>query len=76
MKIAEMVHFGREMLKAMSENDVKVSDWKYVPMYDEYRHMRSKGMKYRYVIAHLAMIYHISKSKVERIIRRLGKDVK
>ena len=75
MKVAKIVFLGRELLKLMSENDVKTGDWKYVKMYEEYHHMRENGVKYRAVIAELALCYSLSRSKVERIIRRLGRDV-
>ncbi len=76
MEIAEIVRIGRELLKLMSENDVKVDDWKWLKMYDEFKMMRRHRVKYRAVIAELAFTHHISRAKVERIIRRLRKDVK
>mgnify|MGYP006379089447 CR=1 FL=1 len=75
MKVIDLVKFSREMLKTLSENEVKTGDWKYVKMYEEYRHMRDIGLKYRYVIAELAATHNISRSKIERIIRRFERDV-
>ena len=37
MKVVELVKFSREMLKTLSENEVKTGDWKYVKMYEEYK---------------------------------------
>lgn len=76
MKVIDLVKFSREMLKMLSENEVKTGDWKYVKMYEEYRHMRDMGLKYRYVIAELAATHNISRSKIERIIRRFERTVK
>ena len=76
MKICEIVKLGKEMLKTMSDYGVKDGDWKYIDLYEEYKGMRKKGFKYRYVIMQLSLTHGISKSKVERIIRRLGQDVK
>ena len=76
MKIVEIVKIGRELLKMMSENDVKLEDWKYIKLYDEFKRMRANRVKYRVTISELAVSHNISMSKVERIIRRLGKDVK
>lgn len=73
MEVAEIVRIGRELLKLMSENEVKIDDWKYLKMYEEYKRMRSNRIKYRFAISELAAVYSISKSKVERIIRRLSK---
>jgi hypothetical protein len=74
MKVVELVSIGRELLKRASENEVRVDDWKYLSLYEEYTRMREKGVKYRYAVAHVANHYNISKSKVERIIRRFGRD--
>ena len=76
MEIAEIVKIGRELLKLMSENDVRIGDWKYLKMYEEYKRMRENGVKYRYAVSELSTSYNISRSNVERIIRRLGKTVK
>lgn len=76
MKIVEIIRFGKELLKTMSNYGVKEGDWKYIGLYEEYREMRRKGFKYRFVVMQLSLTHSISKSKVERIIRRLDQDVK
>ena len=76
MEIAEIVRLGREILKTLSENDVRIDDWKYLQMYEEYRRMRSNRVKYRAAILELAAEHNISRAKCERIIRRLSRDVK
>ena len=74
MKVVELLKIGGELLKLMSENDVKRDDYNFVKMYHEYLNMRKSGIKYRAVIQMLAEEYHTSKASVERAIRRLGKD--
>jgi len=74
MKLVDLVKIGAEMLKMMSENDVKLNDWKYVKMHEEYVKMRAEGIKYRAVIAILADKYNTSEASIERIVRRLSKD--
>ena len=74
MKVVEIVKIGRELLKLMSKNDVKEGDWKYLDLYEEYREMRAKGFKYRFAIMQLSLAHSISKSKIERIIRRLNRE--
>ena len=76
MKVIDLVKFSREMLKTLPENEVKTGDWKYVKMYEEYRHMRDMGLKYRYVIAELAATHNISRSKIERIVQKFECTVK
>ena len=76
MEIAEIVKIGRELLKMLSEYDVRLDDWKHLKMYDEFKRMRKNGVKYRYAVSELALTYNLSRAKVERIISRLSKDVK
>lgn len=76
MKMIELVKISRDLLKLMSENEVKTSDWMYIGLYEDYLNMRRLGLKYRYVISELSISYHTSKSSVERVLRRFNKDVK
>lgn len=74
MKVVELLKIGGELLKLMSENDVKRDDYQYVKMYHEYQNMRENGVKYRSAIRMLAEEYHTSKASVERVIRRLDRE--
>lgn len=74
MKVVELLKIGGELLKVMSENDVKRDDYRFVKMYHEYLNMRKAGIKYRAVIQMLSEEYNTSKASVERAIRRLGKN--
>ena len=74
MKVYEMLKLGGEMLKLMSENEVNRDDWRFVPLYEEFRAMRHNGMKYREAVRMLAEDYHISRATVERAIKRLERD--
>lgn len=71
MKVVELLKIGGEMLKLMSENEVNRDDWRFVPMYEEFCEMRSKGMKYRECVKMLAEDYHVSRATIERAIKRL-----
>lgn len=73
MKVVELVKISRELLKVLSENDVRINDWKHLKMFDEFMTMRQNGIKYRYAVSHLSATYGISRANVERTIRRLGK---
>ena len=76
MKAVELVKISKEMMKLMSKYDIKLNDWQYVKMYEEYTDMRRRREKFRYIIAHLAEVYNISESSVKRAIRRLSEEVK
>jgi hypothetical protein len=75
MKVAKIVSMSRDLLKLLSENEVKTGDWKYLQMYEEYQCMRNNGINYRAAVMEVAICHRISRSKAERIIRRLGKEL-
>lgn len=60
MKVIDLLKIQREPLKVMSDCGLKVEDYGYIAMYEEYRERRSHNEKYRYVIMCLSMKYHIS----------------
>jgi hypothetical protein len=76
MKVVEILQIGRELLKMMSENDLRVNDYMFVGMYHEYEFLRGEHEKYNTIISRLSNKYRISQSKVKRIIRRFEKEVK
>lgn len=75
MKRVEILKIGRELLKLMSENDLRLDDYRFVGMFYEYQFLRMEHEKYGSVIDSLSSKYRISQSKVKRIIRRLEKEV-
>lgn len=75
MKVVELLKIGRELLKVLSENEVRTGDWKYVKMYEEYRRMRDNGVKYRAAVMEAATRHGISRANAERIIKRMGKEL-
>lgn len=76
MKAVEMLRIGRELLKVMSENDIARDDWQYVSMYEEFVHRRMMRQGVKRIVRDLAEQYGVSIRTVERVRKRLGKDVK
>ena len=76
MKVVEIVKIARELLKLMSEYGVKVGDQDYVDVYEDFVNMRMNRVKYRSAIRMLAEERKISTRTLERIFRRLSKNVK
>ena len=74
MKAVELVKISSEALKMMSKHDVLRDDWRFVPMYEQYQHMRSLGIKYRACIRTLATDHHVSQATIERALRRLSRN--
>ena len=76
MKATEILRIGRELLKVMSEFDLRVNDYEYIGMLAEYNEMRRNGDKVDFILAVLADRYKVSESTVKRIVRRLSREVK
>lgn len=76
MKVVEIVRIGRELLKVLSENGIKLSDYKYIDAYTDYVNMRQNRVKHRSAIRMLADEKHVSVRTLERVFNRLSKVVK
>ena len=75
MKAIEILKLGKELLKAMSQLDLRLDDYQYINLKADYDRMRGNAEKVDYILATLSDKYHISESTVKRIIRRLSKEV-
>lgn len=75
MKATEILKIGHEILKLMSELDLRVDDYKFLGMKADYDRMRNNREKVDYINAFLSYKYKVSESTVKRIIRRLSKEV-
>lgn len=75
MKAAKLLKIGAEILKMMSENDLRVKDVQHLDLYVEYKKARENHVKYNAIIYDLSLRYNISESTVKRIIRRFERDV-
>lgn len=70
MTLFEILDFNRNMVGIMKEVGVKEDDYRYFPLYEEYRRMVRNGDKVTYIVAVLAERYHVSERKVYSLIRR------
>lgn len=75
MKFANIVSLGAKMLEELSKHGGTIQDWKYLQMYQEFVTSREAGERYRSVIEKLSAKYKLSKTKIERIIRRFRKEL-
>ena len=75
MKAVKIITIARELLKVMSNLDLKTDDWRHIEMYDDYVRMRGEGEKVDYIFHVLSSRYNISESTIKRIVKRLSKEV-
>lgn len=76
MKVVEVLKLGKEMLKTLQESCIKIDDYKYIEMYEEYKRIIGSGGKTSYAVTILSERYGISERKVYYLINRLSKDCK
>lgn len=71
-----MLFLLRDFMKIMSELGIKMDDYKYIDLCQEYNELVSKGNKREYARAVLSRKYSVSESTVFRIITRMNKSIK
>lgn len=71
-----MLFLLRDFMKSMSELGIKMDDYKYIDLCQEYNELVSKGEKREYARAILSKKYSVSESTVFRIISRLNTPIK
>ena len=67
-----LLKLNLNQLKMMSDCDIPVTYYRYVPMYEDYLQMRRSGETKAYIILHLADKYDVSESTVKRVIKALS----
>lgn len=75
MNCAELMKINSKMMELMSKLGIRVTDYRFVELYDEYSKMKMAGEKYWYTITHLSEKYNVSESSVKRLIRKLSREV-
>lgn len=74
MKVYEMLKLVTEALKTMSRNGIFRDDYLYVEAYEQYRRMRSIGVKYDNALDELARERKIAKRTLQRAFKRLSRE--
>lgn len=67
-----LLKLNLNQLKMMSDCDMPVTYYHYVPMYEDYLQMRRSGEKKAYITAVLTERYQVSESTVKRVIKALS----
>jgi len=76
MLAIELLKISREILKSLSEVDVRLDDYRHIGMYNEYRELAEQGLKKEYIRRVLAEKYKVSESTVFRVVSRLEKHIR
>ena len=76
MEAYKLLFLVKDLLKSMSEIGIKMDDYKYIDLCQEYNELITKGEKKEYARAILSKEYSVSESTVFRIISRLNSPIK
>lgn len=75
MKVVKILEIGRDLLKFVSDNELRYDDYRFIGMYYEYEYRREHHEKYNVIIDDLSSKYKVSGSTVKRVLRRLSREV-
>ena len=76
MEVYKALYLIRDLAKSMSDIGIKMDDYRYIGMCQEYNELIAKGEKKEYARAILSKKYSVSESTVFRIISRLSNPLK
>lgn len=72
MKLAELVKINGKAMEMMSSYGIRIKDYQYTDMYEEYTMMVENNDKKEYIYAKLSEKYAIPRRTLLRIIKRLS----
>lgn len=75
MKLAKLIKISTGILTVLSENGIRIDDYKYVTCYEEFVNMRRNRVKYHAAIRMIAEEQKVSERTIERVFRRLSKVI-
>lgn len=76
MKVITIVKLSKNTLEMLSKFGIKVNDFKYTQLYDDFHILRDlRGEKYEIAVTELSEKYGISRSKVIRLVNKYNQQV-
>ncbi len=75
MKAIDFLKINREILKLMSKCDLRMTDFNYVELWNDYASMLRDKEKVSYILYFLSKKYGASESTIKRIIKRFNSEV-
>lgn len=72
----EALKLSSGLIERLELAGVKPSDYRYLPLFEDYREAESRGEKVVYIVATLATKYNVSERTVYSVVERLGSDCK
>ena len=76
MKVVEILKLGEKILEALHGSCIKLSDFQYIGLYEEYQQILSNGGKKTYAITYLSEKYRISERQTYYLVKKFSSDCK
>lgn len=71
----EILKMNERLFSIMLENKVNPNDIRYLPIYEKFLEMKSKGHKVGYIVVYLASEYKMTDRGIYKIIGRFESSV-
>ena len=71
----ELMRTAESLLRVMNDNNIDVSDIKYMKMYDDYIRLKEEGHKVVYIVYYLSEQYGCGETTVYRVVKRMEKRI-
>ena len=75
MRRVDLIRILASAMQAIEQSGVRLEDWRWVALYDEWVRMKNEGHKYEYIVYYLGEKFGISATSVYRIVKRLEKPI-
>lgn len=75
MRRIDLIKFNAELLQKMQSCGIKLNDWQYVNLYNDYEEMLASGTKKTAISLILAEKYNLSERQFYNIIKHLKSSV-
>ena len=70
MRIIDILKFNRELLGKIQDAGIRLTDCRYIDLYNEYQDLQAQGEKITYIVAMLSEKYSISERTIYDVVKR------
>ena len=74
MTVYDIVSLNRELLKRLHKNGIKVGDYKWLDLYNDYLQMKADGDKTSYIVATLSNKYKVCERQVFKVVKMMSQN--
>lgn len=75
IKAVDFIRLTEHICNELTRNNINPADTKFIELYDDWERMIGEGHKYSYIMAYLSDKYGVSERSINRIVKRLGRDM-